>query len=97
MARQQVRITPYYMVESFWETDIPTQYMIYFDSKEELFYNAAKFYAFDDTLDGELTIDEIYCEGKKCHYIGWRPGMRYVFKDTEDEVVWDSRYPEWDH
>ena len=97
MARNAVRITPYYIVETFWETDIPTQYIIYFDTKDELFYEAAKTYAYDDCYTEDFTIEEIGCEGKKCHYIGWRPGMRFIFKDTEGEVVWDTRHPEWDH
>lgn len=99
MARQQVRITPYYMVESFWETDIPTQYINYYDTAEELFRAIAKFYAFSDcnSYGEEFTIVEVMCEGKRCSYVGWMPGMEYRFVNEDGEVVFDEFFPEWDH
>ena len=97
MAKQQVRITPYYMVESYWETDIPTQYINYYDTAEELFRAVAKFIAFNDCYGEELTIDKIMCEGKKCFYAGWMPGMEYRFVTEDGEVMFDEFFPEWDH
>lgn len=71
MAKQQVRITPYYMVESYWETDIPTQYINYFDTAEELFRAAVKLLTFSDCYTEDFTVDKVMCEGKECFYAGW--------------------------
>lgn len=97
MARQQVRITPYYMVESYWETDIPTQYINYYDTAEELFRAAAKLLAFSDCYAEDFTVDKIMCEGKECFYAGWMPGMEYRFVTEDGEVMFDEFFPEWDH
>lgn len=93
MARNAVRVTPYSITYEYDDGEI---YLVYFDTRDEMFYEAAKFHAFDD-LDYGMRIVEINDDGKTVHYIGWRPGMRIVFKDTEGKVAWDEKYPQWDH
>ena len=100
MLRNISKVTPYfikYKLED--EEDI---YIAYFDTKEELFYNASEMIAFSDIEPVEIL--QISYEGKDCIYAGWKPGMRFVFKSskklgdiTVNNVVWDSSYPHWDH
>ena len=93
MARNAVKVTPYSI---FYKYDDGDEYIAYFDTKEELFYEASRYYAFDD-YDTGVEIIDILCDDKFCHYAGWRPGMRIIFKSDENEVLWDQSYPEWDH
>ena len=92
MAFYSAKITPYHIVfevsgESF---------ITFYDTKEEMFYAASKLYAFDDIYI-DTDIAHMSCEGEDCHYAGWKPGMRLVFKTSTNKVVWDQAYPEWDH
>ena len=97
MAKQQARITPYYMIQSYWETDIPTQYIIYFDTAEELFRSAAEFLASNDSYAEDFTVDKMVCECKECFYAGWMPDMEYRFVTKDGEIMFDKFFPEWDH
>lgn len=92
MARNAVKMTDY-----FYETeyDDGEKYITFFDTKDELFYEAAKLTAFDD-LDTGMSITEIVCEGRNCYYAGWQPDMVIEFLNDEG-VVWSGQFPEWDH
>ena len=62
----------------------------------EVCYNAAKAYCFSDCSDEEVVA--IFANGRELEYVGWKPGMRYVFRDVETkETVWERSFPEWDH
>lgn len=94
MTRNAVRMTEY-----FYETeyDDGEKYITFFDSKNELFYELAKIYAFDD-LDTGMRVTEIRCEGALCHYTGWQPGIVIEFAHNgSGKVVWSGQFPEWDH
>ena len=81
------------------ERDSGDVVMKYFDKGEvaDVCAYAAKHYAFDD-IDDTYRIDEIMCDGHELCYMGWRPGMRFMFKDlVTGEVVFDWCYPHWDH
>lgn len=94
MARNAVRMTNYFYEAEY---DDGEKYITFFDTKDELFYELAKFYAFDD-LDTGMGITEIICEGKSCYYIGWQPDMVIKFAYEEGgETVWSGQFPEWDH
>lgn len=94
MARNAVKMTNY-----FYETtyDDGEKYITFFDTKDELFYELAKIYAFDD-LDIGMGVTEIICEGSNCYYRGWQPDMVIEFAYEESgETVWSGQFPEWDH
>lgn len=93
MARNAVRMTEY-----FYETeyDDGEKYITFFDSKDELFYELAKIYAFDD-LDTGMKVTRIYCENKPCYYTGWQSDMVIEFVNDEERTIWIGQFPEWDH
>ena len=71
----------------------------YFDRDDiyRLCKTAAKFYAFSD-FDDTHEITEIRNHGKEIYYVGWMPGMRYIFREVDSgDVVYDVSHPEWDH
>ena len=95
--RQTVRHTPYF-IEYYLPDENPKGYNFYthyYDTFDEMMYDACKILAFSD-LEGAYDV-HIYENEKPIKYQGWMPGMRFVFKDYRDEVVWDQSYPEWDH
>lgn len=95
MARNAVRMTPYSITYKYDDGDF---YIVYFDTRDEMFLEAAKFYAFND-LDYGMKIVEINDHGRLCVYSGWRPGMVIEFVDANDwdNRVWIGEFPEWDH
>ena len=94
MARHPVKMTDYYFEETF---DDGEKFIVFFDTPEEMFYEAAKFYAFDD-LDTGMKITKISCEGDLCHYVGYQLDMLIEFVwDDSGETVWSGQFPEWDH
>ena len=92
MARNAVKVTDY-----FYETeyDDGEKYITFFDTKDELFYEVAKFYAFDD-LDTGMKVTSIYCEGP-CWYTGYQPDMVIEFDNIDGKIIWSGQFPEWDH
>lgn len=94
MARNAVKRTDYFFEETFDDNE---RYLVFFDTKDELFYELAKIYAFND-LDTGMRVTEIVCEGMLCHYTGWQPDMVIEFAwNTNGETVWSGQFPEWDH
>lgn len=94
MARNVVKRTDYFYEEEFDDNE---RYLVFFDTKDELFYELAKIYAFDD-LDTGMRVTEIICEGMLCHYTGWQPDMVIEFAYNESgEVIWSGQFPQWDH
>lgn len=96
MAVYEAKITPYYFVYTWWETDFPSQYIVYCDTKDELFRRVSKFYAFSDCEYEDYSVEEISVEGIKCVYCGWQPGMKYEYKSVIG-IEWVGYFPEWDH
>lgn len=92
MARNVVKVTDYYFEETF---DDGEKFIVFFDTAEEMFYEAARFYAFSD-LDTGMRITRIVCEGRNCHYTGWQPDMVIEFANDK-EIVWGGQFPQWDH
>jgi hypothetical protein len=73
--------------------------MKYFEKGDvgALCYKASQFYAWDD-CDDTYRIDEIMCDGRELHYVGWQPGMLFEFKDlTTGEIVYSAKFMQWDH
>lgn len=65
-------------------------------ARRVLFHWAAEQYAFNDC--GGADIVEIVVDGVHAAYDGWKPGMRFVFRDTATKLpVYDACYPHWDH
>lgn len=65
-------------------------------ARRVLFHWAAEQYAFNDC--GGADIVEIVVDGVHAAYDGWKPGMRFVFRDTATKLpVYDTCYPHWDH
>lgn len=87
-----MKITPY-MFKYSVEDD---QILESFETKDDLFYNVSKFKAFYDCMP-ECRLLEIWCEGEKCHYCGWEPGMVMRYKNEKNEEVWCDSFPQWDH
>lgn len=94
---EKIQITPYkikYLIEDGDGKKIA--YLCYCESEGELFRFASSLYAFDDIFAVEIV--SIKCKGIPCKYIGWQPGMRFIFIDRRNgKIVWDNCYPEWDH
>lgn len=86
-----VKKTPYWFTSKF-END---EYIRYFDSHEELMNAVVRAIAFSDCSDEDVL--DISSGGNIIYYVGWQPGMHYVFKNLDGEVVWDNYYPEYDH
>lgn len=63
--------------------------------KHFFFTNVSKKICFAD-CDGD-TVNKIYFRGKEVHYVGWQPGMKYEYADTEGNTVWVGHFDEWDH
>lgn len=62
----------------------------------EVCYDAAQAYCFSDCTDEEVVA--IFANGRELEYAGWKPGMRYVFRDAKTkETVWERFFPHWDH
>ena len=94
MAKYQMKMTEYYMTYAF-EGDT---YLRCYDTKEELFNDVSRIYAFSDCETEGIEILLICCEGDACDYCGWEPGMRMRFVNAwPNEVVWDKTYPQWEH
>ena len=71
----------------------------YFDEGDvySLCNTAAHIYCFSD-CDNTYSIEEIKLKGRNIEYVGWRPGMRFIFRDCETkEDVFEICRPEWDH
>ena len=83
--------TPYWFISEI-EGD---EYVHYFDSHEELMNAVVQAIAFSDCSDEDVL--DISSGGNIIYYVGWQPGMHYVFKNLDGEVVWDDYYPEYDH
>lgn len=94
MARNAVKVTEFYIEEVFDDGD---RFLVFFDTAEEMFYEAAKFFAFND-LDTGMQITSIVANGVDHRYAGWMPDMRIQFRSCwSDELVYDRCFPEWDH
>lgn len=100
MARNAARMTDYFYEVEY---DDGERYIIFFDTKHELFCELAKIYAFDD-LDTGMEIIRIYCEGEPCYYTGWQPDMVIEFAalnfaelSEPNRIVWSGQFPQWDH
>lgn len=94
MARHVVEVTDYYFEEEFDDNE---RFIVFFDTAEEMFYEAARFYAFND-LDTGMRITKISCEGALCHYTGYQPDMVIEFAYNESgEIIWSGQFPQWDH
>lgn len=95
MARYFAKQTDYSIT---YKDDDGDFYIAYFDTRDEMFREAAKFFAFDD-LDTGMEIVEIWDDGTFCAYAGWKPGMVIEFVDARcwEDRVWIGEFPEWDH
>lgn len=51
--------------------------------------------AFSDCTDERVT--KIVYRGREIEYIGWQPGMKYEFADSNGIIRYSASFPEWDH
>ena len=67
-----------------------------YDDRLAAFREAAKAVAFRDLQDdmGEV---ELFIDGVRFLYDGWRPGMEIAFVATEPQEEMCGWFPEWDH
>ena len=93
MARNAVKVTDYFYETKF---DDGEKYITFFDTKDELFYELASIYAFND-LDIGMRVTKIVYEGMQCHYIGWQPDMVIEFANENGDIIYGGQFPEWDH
>lgn len=79
-----------------WHDEDGNHFVTFADTPEEICRAAVKLYAFDDCYPIEVTT--IVADRHDLRYVGWMPGMRYVFKDIcTGEVVFDECFEEYDH
>ena len=73
-------------------------YFTSYDSRDDMFRDAANAYCFADCSD-DIMPALIIDGGQKVHYTGWQPDMvfSFVLADDEDEVVWEGQFPSWEH
>ena len=62
---------------------------------DKFFYKVSKVIAFSDCSDERIL--GIFYNGIEVHYAGWKPNMRYEFKDNNGLTIWVGDFPEWDH
>jgi hypothetical protein len=43
------------------------------------------------------TVLSIYWEGHELYYVGWQPGMKFEYVDSNKTTVWSQDFPQWDH
>lgn len=72
--------------------------MKYFEKGDvgALCYKASQYYAWAD-CDDTYRIDEIMCDGRELHYVGWQPGMLFEFESEDGGIVYSAEFPQWDH
>ena len=44
-----------------------------------------------------IQVERIVFRDRVLKYVGWQPGMLYEYEDSDGNVVWSCRFPEWDH
>lgn len=89
-----VQVTEYYIL--FKDNTTNEIFIEFYPTKDKMFTEASRFYAFSD-CDDTYSIVEIICENKKCYYFGWRPDMEFVFVDQYDTQIWSNYFSGWEH
>lgn len=64
-------------------------------SMDSFFTAVSKAIAFDDCDD--ITVQHIFYKGKEVHYVGWQPGMKFEYTDSEGKSIWVGYFEQWDH
>ena len=99
MSENKARVIPYSIVYHYYDDvlDTNTCYIRYFETEGEMYYWAARFYAFHD-LDDSMEIDAMYNSGREFVYVGWQPDMLIEFVDKATRIpVYAAEFPELDH
>lgn len=72
-------------------------HILYYKIKEELMNEASRAVCFRD-CDDDLQEIIVHCGDKGfVQYDGWRPNMEVVFRDMNNNIVWDRFYPQFEH
>ena len=66
-----------------------------YDDINEFFTDVSHRIAFGDCTDE--TVHKIYYKGKEIEYVGWQLGMKFEYKDLDDNTVWVGVFEHWDH
>lgn len=78
-------------------TDNSVNCLCRYEDCEEVLYDAASFYAYSD-CDDSCEIMMIVADGIPLRYVGWKPGMRFEFVNTDtNEVAAVRYYPDLEH
>ena len=64
-------------------------------SADRFFTDLSKIICFSDCTNDVAYM--IVWHGEETWYDGWKPGMVYRYVGPEGRVVWEGRFPEWDH
>lgn len=64
-------------------------------SLDHVLTEASRMYSFADCTGIEVI--EVVHEGKKYFYEGWEPGMQFIFRNSDHDIVWNRSFPQWDH
>ena len=64
-------------------------------SADKFFTDVSEVECFSDC--NPVDVVEIVWHNNRVWYWGWQPGMLFRFGDIEKNVVWEGRFPEWDH
>ena len=65
------------------------------DSADRFFTDVSRALTFDGCSDDRVL--EIIWHGKPVYYAGWASGMLYQYYSKSGKLVWEGRFPEWDH
>lgn len=64
-------------------------------SESKFFTDVSKKICFSDCEP--VDVIEIVWHNENLWYWGWMPGMVYRYGDIHNNIVWEGRFPEWDH
>ena len=91
---ESINYFEYELLEDFGE---PHKYIRNYGvvGSEVMMRKVCQIIAFSDCTDERVT--KIIYKGREIEYVGWQPGMKYEFADSNGVVVWSASFPEWDH
>ena len=79
------------------DTNDGTYEFIVCGNVNEMFCSISKILCFDD-IDDTYEVHEIFLDGKKVKYVGWRPNIHFEYRFTDNnELAWEGWFEHWDH
>ena len=78
------------------DTETGETCLCYYRDPLVMYDDAARIEAFSDCSPERVL--EVVDKGRKVEYVGWRPGMHFIYCDVEThEVTFEDWFPRWDH